>query len=57
MWYRRITEYKYVDPPPAVNQLPIQKLRKAPAIFGESSFKSIVFGPPSPKVLGTSMQS
>ena len=57
MWYRRITGYNYVDAPTAANELPIQRLREAPAIIGQSSFKSIVFGPPSPKELGTLMNS
>lgn len=48
MWYRRITEFKDVDPPQSMNQSQIRKLRDAPAVFGQSSFKSIVIGPPAP---------
>ena len=46
MWYRRITEYDYIDPPPPANQIPTRKLRETPAVFGSSPFKAIVFGPP-----------
>ena len=46
MWYRRITEYNYIDPPPPANHIHNRKLREAPAIFGQSPFKAIVFGPP-----------
>ena len=46
MWYRRIIEYSYVDPPSPANQIQTRKLQEAPAVFGQGPFKAIVFGPP-----------
>jgi hypothetical protein len=46
MWYRRITEYKDIEPDP-VNIPTIPKNSKA--VFGQHGFESVVFGPPKPR--------
>ena len=45
MWYRRITQYNDVDPPPPVCQLPLRKYREAVVMFGQTSFSKVIFGP------------
>jgi hypothetical protein len=46
MWYRRITEFKDVDPSPAIK---VSVVRPSPGKvqFGRNAFRGLVFGPKS----------
>jgi hypothetical protein len=54
MWFRRITEYKDIEPTP-INIPSIPKASKA--VFGQHGFGSVVFGPPKPDLESASSTS
>ena len=54
MWYRRVTEYNDVDPTPPSSQMPIRNPREEVVVFGQSSFKKVVFGPELPEHISAS---
>lgn len=54
MWYRRITEYNDVDPPPPKSRMPLRKPQEEIVVFGQTSFSKLIFGPELPEHLAAS---
>ena len=54
MWYRRMTEYNDIDPPPPVSQMPMRKPWEGVVVFGQTSFSKVIFGPELPEHISAS---